>query len=266
MRCAIDNANRTEPALLGGRVDDVNRAVGAAAQQGPLDGRKAQAGRRCSRPSKGPNTFSSSFRHRTHSPSLASFGVLTTSAAVSSILQDRRSSGGAGLRRRRSPPAALAGRRHAVTAASVRPHRQQDRQPTIRRCRTLPCQCCPPHSNRSPGLSTNQQHTRPAATPYTTTPPERQPTSSCGVRVDVVAAHGPGEVPAETVPVARQCSRGEAWHSGCWASWAAVPRRGVHPSLPARGRPAWSPAGPALVPVPQFVERLTDSVAGAAPR
>ncbi|MGV9247487.1 hypothetical protein [Streptomyces sp. NPDC003710] len=37
----------------------------------------------------------------------------------------------------------------------------------------------------------------------------------------------------------------------------------THP-FPARGRPAWSPAGPALVPVPQFVEGLTDSVTGAA--
>ncbi|MDX2701220.1 transposase, partial [Streptomyces ipomoeae] len=78
---------------------------------------------------------------------------------------------------------------------------------------------------------------------------------------------GSGEIPAETVRVARA-----AFPKG---SLAMRLRDELGPMFtdeefadlfPARGRPAWSPAGLALVSVLQFVEGLTDRQAAEAVR
>ncbi len=78
---------------------------------------------------------------------------------------------------------------------------------------------------------------------------------------------GPGKIPAETVRVARA-----AFPKG---SLAIPVRDELGPMFrdddfadlfASRGRPAWSPAGPALVSVFQFVEGLTDRQAAEAVR
>ncbi|MGW8557152.1 IS1182 family transposase [Streptomyces tubercidicus] len=80
-------------------------------------------------------------------------------------------------------------------------------------------------------------------------------------------AKGPGEIPAETVRVARA-----AFSKGSLAirvrdELGLMFRDGDFADLFAsRGRPAWSPAGLALVSVLQFVEGLTDRQAAEAVR